>query len=386
MPEEQPKKRRILSCDGGGMRAMITLHCLKAFELEVGKTCFEYFDMFAGTSGGAEVIGLLAQGTSVDGVIDILTNRRDDMFSRWIIGNYPWPLVTKYRKRPIHLLFKEIYDAKRRLCDLDRDIMICSVDTVRSETAFFTSFRLPGGGRYGTYKDVRLRDAVEASMSAPTFWKAHGRFVDGGIGTYNNPCYAAAVEALRYSSDRENGQPSIYDGAEIEVYSFSAGNVMNAMAPDEAMRTGSLCWLRYLLSAGIDQAGYQQSYVSQSELDFAERAVKFHRYDFYITDEVIQDAWRGCQIKADELAIDAHDDESMELLNKLGEYQARHLKENGFFMGGPSPSPVSASAQSALAKRPAGGNRWDQFGKPPLPANYVQEVMAQFDSVDKLLD
>jgi len=386
MPGEQPKKRRILSCDGGGMRAMIALHCLKAFELEVGQTCFEYFDMFAGTSGGAEVIGLLAQGTSVESVIDILTNRRDDMFSRSLIGNYPWPLVTKYRKRPIHRLFKEIYGADRRLRDLERDILICSVDTVRSETTFFTSFRLPNGGRYGAYSDVRLRDAVEASMSAPTFWKAHGRFVDGGIGTYNNPCYAAAVEALRYSSDRAKGEPSIYDDSELEVYSFSAGNVVNAMAPDEAMKTGSLCWLRYLLMEGIDQAGYQQSYVSQRELDFAERAVKFHRYDFYITDEVIQKAWPGCQIAADKLAIDAHDDQSMTLLNKLGEYQARHLQQNHFFMGGPNPPPVSGSAQAALAKRGAGGDRWDQFGKPPLPANYVQDVLTQFDSVDKGLD
>ena len=381
------EKRRILSCDGGGMRAMITLHCLKAFERKVGKTCFEYFDMFAGTSGGAEVIGLLAQGLPVDNVIDILTNRRDDMFSRWLIGNYPWPLVTKYRKKPIHRLFKEIYGAEQRLRDLHRDILICSVDTVRSETTFFTSFRLPDSDkRYGTYQDVRLRDAVEASMSAPTFWKAHGRFVDGGIATYNNPCYAAVVEALRYSSDRANGQPSRYDGAELEVYAFSAGNVMNVMAPDEAMRTSSICWLRYLISEGIGQAGYQQSYVTQSELDFAESAAKFHRYDLYITDDIIQKAWPGCQIAADELAIDAHDDESLELLNKLGEYYARHLEQEGFFMDPPDASPVSGQAQSALVKRGVGRDRWDQFGKPPMPANYVQEVMAQFDTVNKGLD
>jgi hypothetical protein len=260
------------------------------------------------------------------------------------------------------------------------------MDTVRSETAFFTSFRTPGGGRYGTYKDVRLRDAVEASMSAPTFWTAHGRFVDGGIGSYNNSCYAAAVEALRYSSDRKNGEASIYDGAEIEVYSFSAGNSMNVMAPGDAMKMSSVCWLGYLIGTGIAQAGYQQSYVAQSELDFAEGAIKFHRYDLYITDDIIRQAWPGCEIDADRLAIDSHDDKRVELLNKLGDFYARHLKAKGFLMGGSNPAPVSAQAQSALVKRAAGPDRWDQLGKPPMPANYAQEVMAQFDAVDRQLD
>ena len=46
------KTRRILSCDGGGIRGIVTLRVLEAFESRFGP-CYEYFDMFAGTSTGA---------------------------------------------------------------------------------------------------------------------------------------------------------------------------------------------------------------------------------------------------------------------------------------------------------------------------------------------
>ena len=87
------EKRRILACDGGGMRAMITLRCLEAFQDDVGMSCYDYFDMFAGTSGGAEVIGLLARDQPVTEVIRILQEGRDEMFTR----NLLYPIWPKYR-------------------------------------------------------------------------------------------------------------------------------------------------------------------------------------------------------------------------------------------------------------------------------------------------
>src|SRR5689334_22452194 len=115
--------RRILTCDGGGMRAIITLRCLERFEQKVGKSCYEYFDMFAGTSGGAEVIGLLALNKPVSEVVRILYDRRGDMFDR----DLTYPFSPKYHKKSIHRLFKEIYGENTRLSDLQRDILIASM-------------------------------------------------------------------------------------------------------------------------------------------------------------------------------------------------------------------------------------------------------------------
>ena len=56
-----PQTRRILACDGGGIRGIITLQCLKKLEDRVGRLV-QYFDMFAGTSTGAMIAGGLAAG------------------------------------------------------------------------------------------------------------------------------------------------------------------------------------------------------------------------------------------------------------------------------------------------------------------------------------
>ena len=367
------------------MRAIITLRCLERFEQQVGKSCYEYFDMFAGTSGGAEVIGLLALGRPVKEVVQILYDRRDDMFDR----DWTYPLSPKYHKKSIHRLFKEIYGENTRLSDLQRDIMIASMDTVRSETTFFTSFRLPNGaGRYGTYRHVRLRDAVEASMSAPTFYRAHGRFIDGGVGSYNNTGYAAAIEALRYSSDRaaNPAQPSAYDGSALEVYSFCAGSSMKALAPGEAMDKGFLGWMFYMISQGIDQSGYQQSYVAQSELDFAEGSVAFNRYDVFLTDAVLRQADPNTTFAGDDLNIDAHDDDRFGLLDKVGKFYGSFLAGNGFFIGPPASQPVSRSAQAAIVNSGKTSTRWNRYGRSQMPTDYVQQVMAEFDRVDQEME
>jgi predicted acylesterase/phospholipase RssA len=92
-----------------------------------------------------------------------------------------------------------------------KDIFLTAYDMVRGETTYFTAFHERNGigtlppplgpteKVFGTYRDVRLVDAVEASSSAPTYFAPVDRFVDGGVGAYNSPAFAAAVEALFYS-------------------------------------------------------------------------------------------------------------------------------------------------------------------------------------------
>src|SRR5450631_1255443 len=54
--------RHVLALDGGGVRGILSLHILAAFEKHFGKPAFEFFDMFAGTSTGAIIAALLAYG------------------------------------------------------------------------------------------------------------------------------------------------------------------------------------------------------------------------------------------------------------------------------------------------------------------------------------
>ena len=52
--------RLLLSCDGGGIRGLATCQFLLRLEEAVGKPIHELFDMFAGTSVGAILVGCVA--------------------------------------------------------------------------------------------------------------------------------------------------------------------------------------------------------------------------------------------------------------------------------------------------------------------------------------
>jgi uncharacterized protein len=358
--------RRILSCDGGGIRGIVTLRCLEALEKRFGP-CQKHFHMFAGTSTGALIAGALAHGIPVGRLIELYAARRRQVFSRRLLG-WLHPLATKYDGRGLAAVLKEFF-GERRLAELDHDIMITAVDTVRAETTYFSSFCLPGPGRarFGTYRDVRLRDAIAASSAAPTYFPAHGRFIDGGSTVYNNPAYMAAVEALRYSSDRKRDPPqaSSYDGASVEVYSFGTGLARDRMAPGEAARKSGLGWTRYLLDIGGDHASYHQSYVAQSELDLAQHAIAFYRYDLYIEQAI---------------PFDAVDEASFALLDALGREFADRLIAQGLFDPTGAPAAPAPTEQARIVRRADPAGRWVRHPPSAMPQGYENEVLREFEA------
>ena len=57
-PSYDPAKRHVLAVDGGGVRGIVALQFLVAFEERSGRKACEAFDLFAGTSTG----GIIAAG------------------------------------------------------------------------------------------------------------------------------------------------------------------------------------------------------------------------------------------------------------------------------------------------------------------------------------
>ncbi len=386
------KVRRILSCDGGGIRGIITLRCLEALELRVGP-CRSFFQMFAGTSTGAVIAGALARGMTVKELIALYTDRRFEIFSKRFLGCLH-PLVTKFKKRPLHRILRE-YLGDVTLAELACDVLITAVDTVRAESIYFTSFQVPDNpdARYGTYQKVRLRDAIEASVSTPTYFTAHGRFIDGGTTVYNNPAYVAAVEALRYSADKQANPPqsSFFDDARVEVYSFGVGTQTYPMKPGEAQRKCSIGWLKYVINESSNQAGYEQSYIARSELDMAERAIAFYRYDIYLNRQTVKWAMPDSTIDPRTLEPDtAIDEERFRLLDEIGKKYGQQIFPPSFTP--PSPPAQAASGalsaqQTGIARKLGAAGGWNQFNMPQFRRqDYVGEVLAEFDEVDRRLD
>ena len=80
-------------------------------------------------------------------------------------------------------MMAELWTAKHRI-----DLVITTFDIVENRTCFIKPYK-------GSYVDWSVVKATMASAAAPTYFPSiDGRFVDGGVGSYGNPCYLAAYE------------------------------------------------------------------------------------------------------------------------------------------------------------------------------------------------
>ncbi len=194
--------RAILCLDGGGMRGILTIQLLKKLEEVAGIPCYELFDMVAGTSTGGIITGLICTGHTAVDIEKKYETLVTEVFDKRLLGNryVNPPAFTKEKYRS---LLKGIVDdaTLANACAANNiDVMITSHDMAGDEETFFSCFKQSDGSYYGTYKDVLLRAAMEATMSAPTYFYPLERFVDGGTTTYNNPSLAAFMEAVSYST------------------------------------------------------------------------------------------------------------------------------------------------------------------------------------------
>ena len=101
------------------------------------------------------------------------------------------------------------------------------------------------------YARCSLRAAMEATMSAPTYFTPMERFVDGGTTTYNNPSLAALLEAVQYG-------PPQYEIGRLTMFSFGTGCRTQLIAPEQVPNPPGpdvAFWLDWLMTeSGNDAA------------------------------------------------------------------------------------------------------------------------------------
>ena len=220
-------RRHVLALDGGGVRGILTLHMLEAFERRLAVKACDFFDLFAGTSTGAIIAALLAfKRMSSRQILDLYRDLVGRVFERSLsssrLGRLFFPVMysREFAVETLSGLFGEL-----RLGDLapsrpagPQGILLTTHDLLRNEELFLSNFPLKGGRRnFGpTWK---VRDAVAASaLSAPWYFGPwEGRFVDGGMTVFNTPARQAAIEALDYCA-----RPEFPSGKTV-VWSFGSG-------------------------------------------------------------------------------------------------------------------------------------------------------------------
>jgi hypothetical protein len=351
MASEEPaspsvRARHILALDGGGVRGVVTLQMLRAFEERFGTPACEFFDMFAGTSTGAIIAALLAFRRSTAG--EILQLYRDlipEVFPRsWRTLKPVRPFVPAIYSRDSALeRLEELFGdatlgslASARPAD-PQAILLTTHDLVRDEELFLSSYPFQGGNsNYGT--TWMVRDAVAASaLSAPWYFGPYqGRFIDGGVSVFNTPARQAAIEALDYCD-----RPSFEPGRTV-LWSFGSGTFSQGIRKWEADDWPAVRWTGRLYSDIQSDAEADQIYGAMRMV--AHREIEFRRYQITIAPETISSL--GVPIVTPGLPIALDRADALEFLDDLGRRFAERIdwdRKDGFLLRPPRPDPFKDS-------------------------------------------
>lgn len=205
MAEHENRKRikggRLLCLDGGGIRGLVLIQTLLEIESVLHKPVVHCFDWIAGTSTGGILALGLAAGKSLRECQALYFRIKENAF----VGSRP------YNSEGLEKVLKECLGAETVMSDIQRPkIMITGVlaDRKPVDLHLFRNYespsiilKLPESAMFKPTLSPReqlLWKAARATGAAPSYFRAFGRFLDGGL-IANNPTLDAMTEIHEYN-------------------------------------------------------------------------------------------------------------------------------------------------------------------------------------------
>ncbi len=245
---------RILSLDGGGAKGFYTLGVLREIEGLVGKNLAGHFDLVFGTSTGAIIAALIAQGRSIDEIHELYTKYVPEIMQR----------KTPFEKSAaLEKLADDVF-GDAMFTDIKTNVGIVTTKWAIERPMIFKGNIDQAHGRTATFVPgfgVRISDAVQASCSAYPFFNrkivtTHNRdeieLVDGGY-CANNPTLYAIADA----TSAMNIVPE-----KLRVVSVGVGNYPEPKPSIFAL----MRWAKYLQSVQLLQKTLEINTQSMDQL------------------------------------------------------------------------------------------------------------------------
>jgi patatin-like phospholipase/acyl hydrolase len=328
------RKHVALAIDGGGIKGLIVARALMALEDELGgKPLIEQpqLRVLAGTSTGAMITAAIAMGMKAEEITQVYVNMGQEVF----------PPLTRLPKAAAHvdelakMASKPFLYSNEKLIDLlktiikertgnaditlaelnqrlgpDKILILTAVDITARRTRFLKSHE-PASGTW------KLWEAILASSSAPialpvwTTVEPDGKsvyYTDGGVGSYGNPAFVAAQEALVFQG---------YPPEDVSVLSFGTGwvNAENfERASGKPTHWHGLNWAMNAPLLLLDDAARAQSLQILEEL--GDGRVDFRRFQFELVEDISSDGYGN--------------DAAYALMNKLGDELGERVRHDQF--------------------------------------------------------
>lgn len=259
---QQPGPKKILACDGGGIRGLISVEILAKLETDLRNqlqkpdlVLGDFFDFVCGTSTGGIIASCLSTGMSMDQVRRFYVEQGTTMFqhAKWYKQFYE-----KYDSAPLSKMLRQTFNQQLNGSDLAvadqeppvelgdprlRGLLMLVLRNHNTDSPWPICNNPLARFNQLDRKDCNLKlplwQVVRASTAAPTFFPpevvtlAPGTdqeyrfiFVDGGVTTYNNPAYLAFQMATAKPYDI-NWQTGI---DQLLVVSVGTGNAPSSRA------------------------------------------------------------------------------------------------------------------------------------------------------------
>ena len=241
------RKNLAIAVDGGGIKGVIVTRALSMVEQELGYPLHERIGLTAGTSTGSIIAAGLASGLEAKTLDQLYLELGNQIFHK-SLRTLLWPLFNyRYSNQPLEKALQKYFGEKSisKLWNARHpiDLVITTFDIVEGRTRFIKPYK-------SSYKNWSVVKAMLASAAAPTFFPSiDGRYVDGGVGSYGNPCYLAAFEIMFILG---------WKLSETTLISFGTGRDPNTLKPGEVNHFLPLRYISPLLDAFQVSAADQQ--------------------------------------------------------------------------------------------------------------------------------
>ncbi len=241
------RKNVAIAIDGGGIKGVIAARALSILEEYLKQPLHQVVRLLAGTSTGSIISAGIASGLTAEELYQLYVDLGNTIFPK-SLRTFFFPLTRyRYPSKPLTAALNK-YMGNRKMGDFwtansPIDVVITSFDLVDNHTLFIKPWK-------DEYKDWPVVQAVLASSTVPTYFPVvEGRYVDGGVGAYANPCYIAAYE-LMYCLN--------WNPAETTLISLGTGRDPHHVQVGQINRYFPWNWIDPVLGAFLQSADDQQ--------------------------------------------------------------------------------------------------------------------------------
>lgn len=184
------KNFKILSFDGGGVKGALSIEILIRL-VNTFPNLLNEVDLFTGTSTGAIIAAFLAKGIPLKELNNLYTTKiAKDIFSPSKLNL----IRPKFNNNSLKELINNYFQEDFKISDFEKYIFIPAFylgDKEKNswEPVFFNNLSI------NSTNNFIARDAILASVAAPTYFPSHKNYIDGGV-IANSPTAISILSTL----------------------------------------------------------------------------------------------------------------------------------------------------------------------------------------------